>query len=93
MANIRDLKKDLNWLTYEVLTDCMIANLLNNDKADEVETIMHKIMDSRTDLISRIGEARKTKDEKEKKQLFKAIEKDMYSSADEAFKGLSEIIK
>ena len=93
MANIRDLKKDLKWLTYEVLTDCMIAKMMNSEKNEEVEEIMHTVMDNHSDLITRINEARRVQDTKEKKQLFKAIEKDMYTSADEAFKKLSSIIK
>ncbi len=46
MANIRDLKKDLKWLTYEVLTDCMISKMINEDKGEEVEAVMHAVMDS-----------------------------------------------
>ncbi len=65
MANIRDLKKDLKWLTYEVLTDCMISKMINADKTDEVEAVMHSVMDSHNDLIARIGEAKRTKDKKE----------------------------
>ncbi len=93
MANIRDLKKDLKWLTYEVLTDCMIAKLLNEDKNDEVEDLMHAMMDQHNDLISRINESRRIQDGKEKRQAFKAIEKDMYEVADSSFKKLSEIVK
>lgn len=93
MANIRDLKKDLKWLTYEVLTDCMIAKLLNEDKNDEVEDLMHEMMNQHTDLISRINESRRIQDKKEKREAFKAIEKDMFETADNSFKKLSEIVK
>jgi hypothetical protein len=93
MANIRDLKKDLKWLTYEVLTDCMIAKLLNDKKTDDVEEVMHEMMNQHNDLITRINESKRLKESKEKRQEFKAIEKDMYASADNAFKKLSELIK
>lgn len=93
MASIRDLKKDLNWLTYEVLSDCFIAKIIRGDKNDEVEAIMHTVLNERNDLISRVHEAKKVKDAKEKKAQFKAIEKDMFGSADNAFKSLSELVK
>ncbi|MDA3910426.1 MAG: hypothetical protein PF448_03595 [Bacteroidales bacterium] len=93
MANIRDLKKDLKWLTYEVLTDCMIAKLMNEDKSESVDDLMHETMNNHTDMITRINEARKIQDNKEKKTAFKSIEKDMYETADGSFKKLSEIVK
>ncbi len=93
MANIRDLKKDLKWLTYEVLTDCMIAKLMNEDKSESVDDLMHDMMNKHSDLITRINETRKVQDTKEKKIAFKSIEKDMYKTADGSFKKLSEIVK
>jgi hypothetical protein len=93
MANIRDLKKDLKWLTYEVLTDCMIAKLMNEDKSETVDDIMHETMNNHSDIITRINEARKIQDAKEKRSAFKTIEKDMYKAADGSFKKLSEVVK
>jgi len=93
MANIRDLKKDLKWLTYEVLTDCMIAKLMKEDKSESIDDLMHETMNNHSDVITRINEARKIQDKKEKKTAFNHIEKDMYEAADSSFKKLSEIVK
>ncbi len=56
MANKRNLKKDINYLTSEILSDCYAHLYLFPDKNDDkIMEIISKAITSRNDFISRIN--------------------------------------
>lgn len=93
MASLRNIKKDINFLTYEVISDCYTFMYLHPDKkADNAEKIIHKMVEVRNDLIHRINNIQ-SKDKKEVKLHFKSIYDDLLKEVDVCFKSLSELTK
>jgi hypothetical protein len=93
MAKIRDLKKDINYLTFEVLSDCMVYRIVNTESTEKVDEIMSDSVKMRNELLHRIGEVKILKNTKEIKKEFKSIEEDLINHADNSFKKLSELAK
>ncbi|MGC9330370.1 MAG: hypothetical protein ACP5DZ_00660 [Bacteroidales bacterium] len=91
MASVRETKKDINYLIYEVLTDCMIHKHVNIDESKASDKIMKDMMIKRGELISRVNEARKLDDKKEKKKAFDEIHEDLITSVDKAFRKISNL--
>lgn len=93
MASVRDIKKDINYLTYEVLSDCMIYKHVNNDNKEDTDKIMKDVIAKRQELIKRVNQAKREEDKKEAGKEFKNIMDEMMKMADDSFKKLSEMAK
>ena len=92
MANIRDLKKDINWITEEVITDCLIYTDVKPDNDRQpVAELIHKIVDKRNELIERVNAHGKFASKSEKKAEFKSIAQDLLKTADECLEELSKL--
>ena len=85
MANIRKLKKDLNYLSYELLTEAFTYKHFNPEMDEKkFDNIILDIVKKRNELISRIND-RGQLDESElekTKQHFSSIRKEMYKMVD-----------
>ncbi|MFO7790208.1 MAG: hypothetical protein R6V32_06520 [Bacteroidales bacterium] len=92
MASVRDIKKDINYLIYEVLADCMIYKRANKDDAAS-DKIMKNMMLKREALITRVNEAKRMDDAKEKKKAFAAIKEDLLTSVDKSFREISKLVE
>lgn len=69
MASRKNLKKDINYLTYELLAECFTYQHFHKDiDAELVNNVASGILDNRNDLISRINHV----DGKENRKLVKA---------------------
>ncbi len=56
MANVRELKKDINFLTSEILSQCFVKiSLLENLKEEDVKPIMVDTLKMRHELISKVN--------------------------------------
>lgn len=56
MASRRILKKDINYLTYELLTECFTYQFFHKEAKKEVlDEIASSIIENRNDLVSRIN--------------------------------------
>ncbi len=65
MANKRDLKKDIDYLVGEVISDCYTYMLINGEKKrDDAIAIIESILEKRNDLIHRIKHPAKKDDRK-----------------------------
>lgn len=71
MASLRTLKKDINGLTDDLITECFVYQHFHNEMTDEkLLDILQKITLRRNELVSRINGVSGMKDKKEaKKQL------------------------
>jgi hypothetical protein len=94
MASVKNLKKDIDYLMSQVLTDCFHVLEVNN-KVDEAE-----IMLLVNDVVSKHYELRMKaqhpdgKDAPEKvKTFYKSLVNEMLASADSSFEKLSAIVK
>lgn len=92
MASVRRLKKDVDYLTYAVVGDCLIAYTFNEDNGEKIENIMEKIVANRNDLRDRISQAPSKSTKKETKQYYKQIFKELLEGVDSAFVELSDLV-
>lgn len=83
MASKRNLKKDINYLTYELLAECFTFQFFNADldqkKVNEVSAV---ILNNRNDLINRINHLENKDDPKLVKEHFKKIRLDFKKSVE-----------
>lgn len=94
MASRRRLKKDINFLTYEVISNCYAYVYVSQDaKMDEVENIIKDIVKLRNDLVSRTNHPDGKDNPKMVKAYYKKIFKELLDGADDCFAKLSELIK
>ncbi|MEW5844969.1 MAG: hypothetical protein AB1777_01750 [Bacteroidota bacterium] len=94
MASKRDLKKDIDYLVSEVISDCYTYMLINGDKKrDDAIAIIQSILDTRFDLIHRIKHPANKGDRKVVKAHYREIQKDALKAIDEHFTKLSELTK
>jgi hypothetical protein len=90
MASVRELKKDIDYLVYEVISDCFVFSNIHPDiKSDELSSIISDAVDFRNDLIARVNNPDGKDNPKIVKIYYKAIEKDLLSGVDKLFSRLS----
>jgi hypothetical protein len=94
MASIRNIKKDIDYLVNEVISDCYTYLFLHNKKNQEqVVGIIEGIVNSRNDLITRVNNPEKDSDRKQLKKHYKEIYNDLFTNIDSSFTKLSELTK
>ncbi len=92
MANRRDLKKDLNWLTEEVIADCLIYMDFNEVKDEKpLAEIINSIILKRDELITMINQPTSKVDSKEVKKMYNEIVKDLFETTNNCFESLSKL--
>lgn len=83
MPSIRKLKKDIDYLVFEVISDCFTFGTLHpDDKEEEVSGIIADAVVLRNDLIRRVNNPEKTDDPKSLRSHFKLVEKDLFIGTD-----------
>ncbi|MCQ2375403.1 MAG: hypothetical protein MJ069_05855 [Salinivirgaceae bacterium] len=85
MANIRTLKKEINGLVYEVLSDCSVASFLNAEKDAEIEALFNKTMDLYNATMTKVY----TKGDK---KHYSAIKKELVDGVDAILSELQALI-
>lgn len=92
MATKRNVKKDIEYVTYEVLNDCFLSIESHPDrKKDEIMSLIAETLTTRNELVARVNKRDIKKGEA--KKYFKQIYNDLMKSADESFTKLSVLIK
>ena len=92
MAKKRNVKKDIEYLTFEVVADCFAALELYPDrKNQEIYDIISDAVKSGNDLMDRVNQ-KNIGDKKAVKQHFRSIYTDLLKGADEQFIRLSKTI-
>lgn len=85
MASIRRLKKDINYLTDEIVQHSLLINLLYKDNEDKIKEVIETAMNNHRELMKRVVV------KKQAKAVYKEIRKDLIEKTDSAFKKLAEI--
>jgi len=92
MANLRELKKDINSLVYELISDCFIYSGLHpDDKKEKVTAILAEAVNLRNDLIARINNPLDKTDPKAVRSHFKMVKSDLVTGVDSLFGKLSSL--
>ncbi len=92
MASLRNLKKEINDLCYEVVSDCFTYILVHEEK--NTKAAMKIITDTirlRNDLIGRLKMPADAKTSTDMKKHCLKVRKDMISGMDKSLKKLSTL--
>jgi hypothetical protein len=83
MASRRGLKKDINYLTFELLAECFTYQYFH-EKADKnaIDKVAAALLENRNDLVSRINHIDGKKNTKLVKAHFNKIKKDFNKSVE-----------
>lgn len=93
MANLKDLKREINDITNEVISDCFLYLYTNKDKnKKEVTGIMKDTIKTRNDLIYRVNHP-VLGDRKKTKEHFSKIKSELVGKMDGYLSELSKISK
>ena len=92
MASVRDLKKDIDYLIYEVISDCFVYQGIHPDhKTEEVSAIINDAVNLRNDLISRVNNPDGKDNPKIVKAYYQSVSRDLTNGADKLFSRLSSL--
>lgn len=92
MASIRELKKDIDYLVFEVVSDCLVySNLHPENESDELSGLISDAVEFRNDLIARVNNPDGKDNPKIVKSYYKAVEKDLITGVDKLFERLSNL--
>ncbi len=92
MSSVRKLKKNIDYLIFEVISDCFtFGSLQPEEKAEEVTGIISDAVVLRNDLIRRVNNPEKDENYKVVKSYFTNVEKDLVVGADKLFGRLSAL--
>jgi hypothetical protein len=90
MANVRKLKKKIETLISEVISDCFIYSELHPDSnKKEVSTVLSDAVALRNDLIRRVNNPEKQEASGSVRSFYKNIENDLIKGVDKLFSRLS----
>jgi hypothetical protein len=84
MANLRDLKKGINGMIYDVVDECYSIQLYNDSKTEETDGFIDDAADFQEEIMSEIKKAENKKD-------FKAIEAKVMKTQEEWIKRLNKM--
>ena len=92
MASVRELRKDIDFLIFEVISDCFVfSNLHPENKTDELTGLISDAVEFRNDLIARVNNPDGKDNPKIVKAYYKSVEKDLLQGVDKLFERLSTI--
>jgi hypothetical protein len=90
MASIRVLKKDIDYLIFEVISDGFAYSGVHQEThSEEVSAIISDAVSFRNDLISRVNNPDGKDNPKILKAYYKTVEKDLLTGVDKLFTRLS----
>jgi hypothetical protein len=92
MASVRELKKDIDYLIFEVISDCFVYSGVHpENKSDELSAIISDSVTFRNELIARVNNPDGKDNPKIVKAYYKAVEKDLITGVDKLFDRLSTL--
>ena len=88
--NLRNIKKDIEYVLGAFIDDCSIFATINPSSADED---LAKIFDEAVDLYNDLMDKVSAKVEGSKKAYFNALRKESFEKVDALYTKLSEVVK
>jgi hypothetical protein len=94
MASVKELKKDIDNLIFQLVSDCFVYSGLHPDnKTEEVSEIIADAVNLRNDLIARVNNPEGKDDPKIIRSYYRSVNKDLVEGADQLFNRLSQVTK
>ena len=92
MASVRELKKDIDYLIFEVISDCFVYSGIHpENESDKLSAIISDSVAFRNDLIARVNNPDGKDNPKIVKAYYKSVEKDLITGVDKLFDRLSTL--
>jgi len=88
MAKIRDLKNEVNYLTYEIISDCNTFMALHPEKRDMTVQLVEEAVELRNALIYKINHP-----EDNSSKYYQSLRTELVTGADKIFGKLRKLIK
>jgi len=94
MASVKTLKKDIDYLFFELISDCfMVTSLHEGKKKDEVQDLIEEAVSMRNDFIDRVNNPDGKDNPALVKAYYSALRKDLLEKVDGYFEKLSSLAK
>ena len=94
MASVKTLKKDIDYLFFELISDCfMVTSLHEGKKKDEVQDLIEEAVSVRNDFIDRVNNPDGKDNPALVKAYYSALRKDLLEKVDGYFEKLSSLAK
>jgi len=78
MGSIRDLKKSINNLTFELVSECLTYKHFHKEKKhDKTEKVMEKIVSKRNELIEKVNHPTEKADYKKNRTYYREVIKEL----------------
>jgi len=92
MASVRDLKKDIDYLVYQVISDCFVySDMHPENNTDELTALISDAVVLRNELIARVNNPDGKDNPKIVKAYYRSVSKDLLTGVDNLFERLSAI--
>ncbi len=93
MASLRKLKKDIDYLMDEVVTDSYLSLYFHPEHREEIVGVIRDAVDLRNSLYDRANNPVEKKSVSLVRKHYAAVRRDMFDGTDKLFVRLSEIGK
>lgn len=92
MANLRTIKKDISYLTGEVISDCYLALYFQGEAAEEkLAAVISSAVILHNDLITRANHPAEKRNVRLVKKHYASIQADLLNGVDELFGQISTL--
>ncbi len=89
MASIRDLKRDINSLFFELLSDALIFSSLREEKGVEAQNLIEEAVASRNEFIERVKNPYGKDKSVRKRAYYTSLRRELTETVNEYFRKLS----
>ena len=91
MASIRNIKRDIDYLIEEALSDCYLTIYFQPEKKEAVLKLMEEVVELRNSLIERANNPVEKNNGSLVKKHYTQVRKDMLEGVDSIFTKLSAL--
>lgn len=88
MASIREIKNEVNYLTFEIISDCNTFMNLHADKKEKAVELVEEAVALRNDLIQKINHPTEFSN-----KYYKDLRDQLIDGADKIFEKLRKLIQ
>ena len=93
MSSLRILKKDIDYLVEELVSDCYLSIYVNANNKEAIVTVMNEAIALRNELFERANNPVEKNNTKLVKRHYAQIRRDMFSKVDSLLEQLSALCK
>lgn len=91
MASRRELKKDINYLTSEIVSECYMKHLLTEKNDAEISKLISETLTNGDEFIARLNHPDGKSNPKLVKKYFNHLRKDLFEKSSDILDRLNKI--